>query len=280
MIKNSAAGTGGTLLVQDTRLNRKGGLCVKKIMTSALLVLSILIMFSAGASLKNSKYQGSTPGGSTSFQAGGTPRQADLAQAHKPDASPAEVQHDIPGLKGLLSKSGTIDNYGWECTFTYQGNSVSYNYWVKGKKEKLELVSNGQGGMIFYIDGSKKVTYMCDSNSKSAIAVKDGIMQNTALKPKEFLTSITREDLSGYKKNGRQNIAGLDCTIYEYQYSNTLRRIYVSEKYQAAVKIESLVNGNVESSYLIKNYLSGTVTDEMVTMPKDTNIADFSSFES
>jgi hypothetical protein len=90
------------------------------------------------------------------------------------------------------------------------------------------------------------------------------------------MSSLDKDTLKMYKKIGSETIDGNKCTKYEYKLTekNDDFIIYIMDSTGLLVKYEYLQAGKLYSSVYYRNFKIGSVTDEMVTIPKNIPITE------
>lgn len=235
-----------------------------KLKKVCVLILALFIVLTMGACIKKKTADTNNPGQNT------TPT---------PTAETTPTPGDDGGNSGksgeitnILDEKGTIDNYLYECEIFSSGMTMKYNLWKSGPKSRLDM-DLGTGLICIYDDTSKNEAYMYDPTQKTAMKTTSSGQQDY-MKPGEFLGSVMGGDLSLYAKKGKTTIEGMSCQAYEYKYENNRVTIYVWDKYNAVVKMETYIGDKLENYFFLKKYETGTVTDDMVTLPAGTQITD------
>lgn len=180
-------------------------------------------------------------------------------------------------LDEILSKVKTSDNYYFEYVIEAQNQTTStYNMWVKGKKMRMDISSGSDQGGSMYINNETGECYMYTKEQNTAIKVTTK-PDNTDTNPFSYINQIDKSTLQGYKKKSTENIDGNKCLVYAYEYDKYKHVMYISEEYDVVLKYEYYEDNKLVSSVYFKNFKVGSVTDEMVTVPKDAKIMDFGS---
>jgi hypothetical protein len=174
-------------------------------------------------------------------------------------------------LGAVLSKAKTSDNYYYEF-IVKDGTEVSMSTktWVKGKKFRIDVESDGQESSMF-VDDEKGEYFMYTKAENTAIKVSIPA-GNTSYNPFTYVGTLDKSSFKGYKKGNTESVDGNKCTVYSYEYQGNKVVIYVDEQYGIILKCDNYTDGKLVSSIHFKDFKVGNVTEETVTIPKNATI--------
>ncbi|MCX7747277.1 MAG: hypothetical protein N2645_10355 [Clostridia bacterium] len=236
--------------------------CVFKVGLSAVLFTAFLFTSACG--------NDSGKGPSVSPSSSAKPSSVMSGDSKAVTAPPSAVQNNGPRLSEVLSKSKGIKNYYYEYYFRTRENFNTYKMWIKDTKMKLD-----SDGMIIFIDYAKNEAYTTWSNDMSK-ATKAGLPNlNNESNPFSMVTAVIGEpNLDKYKFIRKEDVDGKKCLVFSSDTISPKWTFYVWEDKGIILKgtVHSSSDDSVSTTIEFKKFEIGKVTDDMVTLPKNTQI--------
>lgn len=180
-------------------------------------------------------------------------------------SSATTITSSTEDLTTILNKAIKNSTVYYEMTTSVTGQeAMKVQYWIKGKKYRIEVPTNG---VISFIDMGTLTMYMYTKTT------------NTAIKMSFDQNQIPANPNSVLEYNpkivGTELLDGKVCTVIAYSYERAEVKMWIWNDFGYPVKMETKFNG-ATNIIVYKNFSFDPIEDSMFELPKDADIIDSS----